>query len=712
MYNGKAVNLKSIDAGVYELEFDLQGKSVNKLNNLTLKELREAVSLLAQSRNIKGLLVTSAKPTFIVGADITEFQNNFSLTAEDMKAWINTTHATFRALESLPFPTVSAVNGMALGGGFELALSTDFRVLAADARIGLPEVNLGICPGWGGTVRLSRLIGTEEALKWMLAGKPQKPQIALELGAVDCVVGADDLHQEALSVLQAAMADEKKYIQNRERKQQPLVDSVAVRTELADLNEAYSKKLDPNYPAAGTILDTVLKHSMLDFTDALSTEANSIVALAQSDVAQSLIGLYMNHELLKKKSKAWCKQAAPVEQSAVLGAGIMGGGVAYQSASTGTPIIMKDINDDALQLGSKTATKLLDKQVEKGRLDEAGKARILDSIKPALDYTDFTAVDLVVEAVVENPKVKAAVLADVEQHVSERAVLASNTSTISIDLLAESVQRPEQFCGMHFFNPVHLMPLVEIIRGSKTSDETIATTVAYAAAMGKTPIVVNDCPGFLVNRILFPYFNGFNRLLLDGVDFQRIDRVMEQFGWPMGPAYLADVVGIDTMVHADEVMQQGFPERMGHDGETIVEALMAADCRGQKNGKGFYQYGVDESGRRFKEASGLANELIAERVNQFVEVTDQEIIDRMMIPLCLEAARCLEDGIVGTAEEVDMGLILGLGFPRFRGGPLRYIDTVGLANFAAQSIENKKHGTLYELTEGFKARMLENRTFF
>lgn len=712
MYNGQAVSLKSIDNGVVELTFDLQGESVNKLNNLTLKELGEAVSLLEDTPDVKGLLISSAKPAFIVGADITEFQSSFSLTPDALKAWINETHKTFRALENLPFPTVTAINGMALGGGFELALSTDFRVLAADARVGLPEVNLGICPGWGGTVRLSRLIGTEAALQWTLIGKPQKPQVALEQGAVDAVAVPDALRQEALLVLQAAISGEKSHAQSRARKQQPLVDSVAVRTELADLQDQYGKKLDPNYPAAGVILATVTQHSTLDFAEALNTELDSLVTLAHSDSAKSLIGLFMNDQLLKKQSKRWCKQAAPVKQSAVLGAGIMGGGVAYQSASTGTPILMKDIRNEALDLGVKTASKLLDREIAKGRLDEAGKTAVMDAITPTLEYKDFWAVDLVVEAVVENPAVKAAVLADVERAVPDDAVLASNTSTISIDSLVESVARPEQFCGMHFFNPVHLMPLVEVIRGRKTSNQTIARTVAYATAMGKTPIVVNDCPGFLVNRILFPYFNAFNRLLIDGVDFQRIDRVMEQFGWPMGPAYLADVVGIDTLVHADHVMQAGFPERMGHDADVIAEALLAADCLGQKNGKGFYEYGVDDSGRRYKEPAGLARQLIADRMTQTLDLSDQEIVDRMMIPMCLEAVRCLEDGIVETATEVDMGLILGLGFPRFRGGALRYIDTLGLEVFAEKSEANQQHGALYQLTDGFKAQQAEKRTFY
>lgn len=708
MYNGQAVSLKTLESGMVELVLDLQGESVNKLNALTLNELGDVVKLLSEDATVTGLLISSAKPAFVVGADITEFLGMFSLPDAELHQDISKTHDLFSRLEALPFPTVAAINGMALGGGFELALSTDFRVLASDARVGLPEVGLGICPGWGGTVRLSRLIDTASATQWMLSGKPQKAKAALELGAVDRVVDAAELRSEALNLLQSAVNGDVDHLANRQRKQQALENGAEVEAAA----EQMAKKLDPNYPAPLQILKLVSTHATLPFDDALKAEVDAFVALAKTDAAASLIGLFMNDQLLKKKARGWTKQAAPVKKSAVLGAGIMGGGVAYQSASTGTPILMKDIRDEALDLGINTATGLLNKQIEKGRLDEAGKEKVLSAIEPTLEYTGFDTVDIVVEAVVENPNVKAAVLADVEKAVPANAVLTSNTSTISIDQLAKSVSRPDQFCGMHFFNPVHLMPLVEVIRGSQTSDETIARTVAYAAAMGKTPIVVNDCPGFLVNRILFPYFNAFNRLLVDGVDFERIDRVMEGFGWPMGPAYLADVVGIDTLVHADHVMQEGFPGRMGHDADVVAEALLDAQHLGQKNGKGFYEYGKDENGRRFKKASAVAQELIDALIKEKVELSDQDIIDRMMIPMCLEAALCLEDGIVETPAEADMGLILGLGFPRFRGGALRYIDTLGLEEFARRAEAHQANGPLYQLTEGFKARLAEGRTYY
>ena len=265
---------------------------------------------------------------------------------------------------------------------------------------------------------------------------------------------------------------------------------------------------------------------------------------------------------------------------------------------------------------------------------------------------------------------------------------------------------------MHFFNPVPLMPLVEVIRGASSSEQTIATVVAYAHSLGKTPIVVKDCPGFLVNRILFPYFNGFNRLLMDGVDFQRIDRVMEAFGWPMGPAYLFDVVGIDTAVHADQVMVSGYPERMSHQHRTVIEEMLAKGRLGQKNSRGFYNYSVDKDGRQTKTAEDDVYELIENMITSApnfdsltfadIEVSDAEIIDRMMIPMCLEALRCLEEGIAETPAEVDMGLVLGLGFPRFHGGPLRYIENQGMQKFCTQVEKYKDQGPLYQLTPGMK----------
>ncbi|OBX37510.1 fatty acid oxidation complex subunit alpha [Halomonas elongata] len=310
-------------------------------------------------------------------------------------------------------------------------------------------------------------------------------------------------------------------------------------------------------------------------------------------------------------------------------------------------------------------------------------------------------------------------LAEVEENVSEDTILTSNTSTISITRLAENLKRPENFCGMHFFNPVHRMPLVEVIRGEKTGDGAVAATVAYARKMGKTPIVVNDCPGFLVNRVLFPYFGGFSQLMAAGADFQRVDKVMEKFGWPMGPAYLLDVVGMDTAVHAGEVMAEGFPERMGSlggagsEGKSAIQVMFDNERLGQKNAKGFYAYEEDKKGKPRKVRDEAAIELVKGIAESGREFSDEDIIARMMTPLCLETVRCLEDGIVGTPAEADMALIYGIGFPPFRGGALRYIDAMGLEAFVAQADELAAElGALYAPTDRLREMARNGERFY
>ena len=448
-----------------------------------------------------------------------------------------------------------------------------------------------------------------------------------------------------------------------------------------------------------TIIDTVAAHGTLARDAALPLESDSFLKLAKTDVAASLVGIYLNDQLLRRIARKQTKAAGKVDQAAVLGAGIMGGGVAYQSASNGVPILMKDIAEPALEAGLEEAGKLLQKQIQRGRLKPAGMADILNAIQPALSYGEFGDVDLVVEAVVENPKVKMSVLAEVEGEVTDDTIITTNTSTISVDLLSSALKRPENFCGMHFFNPVHRMPLVEVIRAKTSSDEAIATTVAYAQSMKKTPIVVNDCPGFLVNRILFAYFGGFNKLMADGGDHLAIDKTMERFGWPMGPAYLLDVVGMDTGKHAAGVMAEGFPDRMSSESDTIIDAMFKAERLGQKNGKGFYRYEPDRKGRPQKLVDEDANAIVASVQSAQREMDQDEIIDRMMIPMCIESVRCLEDDIVSTPAEVDMGLVYGIGFPPFRGGVLRYIDKMGLETFCAKADSYKALGPLYHPTE-------------
>jgi 3-hydroxyacyl-CoA dehydrogenase/enoyl-CoA hydratase/3-hydroxybutyryl-CoA epimerase/enoyl-CoA isomerase len=713
IYEGKAITVKALESGIVELKFDLKGESVNKFNRLTLNELRQSVDAIKADGSIKGVIVTSGKDVFIVGADITEFVDNFKLPDAELVAGNLEANKIFSDFEDLTVPTVVAINGIALGGGFEMCLAADYRVMAENAKVGLPEVKLGIYPGFGGTVRLPRVIGTDNAVEWIASGKENKAADALKVGAVDAVVAADKLQAAALDLISRAISGELDYKAKRQPKLEKIKLNAIEQMMCFETAKGFvAGQAGPNYPAPVEAIKTIQKAANFGRDKALEVEAAGFAKLAKTPVAASLIGLFLNDQDLKKKAKQYDEIAKDVKLAAVLGAGIMGGGIAYQSASKGTPILMKDIREEGIQMGLAEASKLLGSRVAKGRMTAAKMAEALTAIRPTMSYGDFGHVDIVVEAVVENPKVKSIVLAEVEAVVKEDAILASNTSTISISLLAKALKRPENFVGMHFFNPVHMMPLVEVIRGEKSSDVAVATTVAYAKKMGKTPVVVNDCPGFLVNRVLFPYFGGFAKLVSAGVDFVRIDKVMEKFGWPMGPAYLMDVVGIDTGHHGRDVMAEGFPDRMKDDRRSAIDALYEANRLGQKNGKGFYAYEMDKRGKQQKVADPAVLEVLKPIIYEQREVSDEDIINWMMVPLCMETVRCLEDGIVDTAAEADMGLIYGIGFPPFRGGALRYIDSIGVAEFVALADKYAELGALYTPTAKLREMAAKGQKFF
>lgn len=715
MFQGKAISLTRLASGIVELIIDLKDESVNKFNLLTVSELSKALDILEQTSDIKGLLVTSGKDVFVVGADISEFGAAFASGSEGVINHLATNNRNYNRLEDLPFPSVVAVNGYALGGGFELCLACDYRVASSKAKLGLPETKLGIIPGWGGTVRLPRLAGLETAVEWIASGKENTAADALTAKVVDGVVEPEVLRDAALATLQLAIDGKFDYKARRQQKTSPLQLNFIESMMAFETSKAFvGAQAGRNYPAPVAAIKAMQKAADKSRDEALQIEAESFAKMAQTPIAPALVGIFLNDQLLAKKAKGWEKKSdKKIERAAVLGAGIMGGGIAYQSASRGVPLRMKDVARKGLDIGLAEANKLLAKRVERKKMTPSEMGDVLNRIEPVLSYDGFTDTDIVVEAVVENPEVKRKVLAEVEQAVNADTVLTSNTSTISISWLAEALRRPENFCGMHFFNPVPVMPLVEVIRGEKTSDRAIARTVAYANAMGKKPIVVKDCPGFLVNRVLFPYFAGFSLLVRDGVDYQRIDKVMETWGWPMGPAYLLDVVGLDTAVHAEKVMAKGFPDRMQRDYKSAIEALYEAERLGQKNGKGFYDYQTDKKGKPEKIASEAAVKLVQGVVQgDAKDISDEDIIARLMVPMATELMRCLEEGIVESPAEADMALVYGIGFPPFRGGVLRWIDTIGLANFADMAKKFESLGALYTPPASFADQLTTNKKFY
>jgi 3-hydroxyacyl-CoA dehydrogenase/enoyl-CoA hydratase/3-hydroxybutyryl-CoA epimerase/enoyl-CoA isomerase len=714
LFEGKGLRLKDGGDGVREIEFDLQGESANRLNSLMLAELASAWAMIEKDPQARGVLLTTAKDAFFVGADVTEFLDHFKKSDADLERWLWSTQELFSRIDDAKIPVICLIRGFALGGGFELALAAHYRLATPEAKVGLPETKLGIFPGWGGTVRLSRLCSADLAIEWICGGNPNSATDALKVGAIDGIVAVEKLRQAGLRSLAQCWEGKWDWRARNQQKKEPLKLSSIELTMAFNTSQAFvGAQAGPHYPAPMVAIETIEKGAKLLRDEALRLETQNFVKITRTPQASALVGVFLADQLVKRQAKKFQKSAHDVKSAAVLGAGIMGGGIAYQSASSKIPVVMKDIREEALAIGMKEASKLLEKQLEKGKITAAKMGETLARIRPSLSMGEVAGTDIVVEAVVENEKVKSQVLAEVEGLIRPDAVLTSNTSTISISRLAQGLKRPENFCGMHFFNPVHRMPLVEIIRGEKSSEKAVATAVAYATSMGKTAIVVKDCPGFLVNRVLFPYFGGFSGLIRDGVDFARVDSLLERFGWPMGPAYLLDVVGIDTAAHAEAVMAEGFPDRMKPAYKNIVSIMYEAKRFGQKNGKGFYTYTQDPKGRPKKEIDRAVDEWIQMAVSERREVSDQEIVERMMLPMIFESSRCLEEGIVETAMELDLALLYGLGFPPFRGGVLRYADSIGPAKLIEMGERySGRLGKMYEPTAQIRQMAQKNSGFY
>ena len=712
MFKGKYVRVTALDEGFVELCFDREGDRINKLDRGTLTEVAEAATLIAARKDVRGVLVTSGKDVFIVGADITEFGEMFKLPLADLAATIAGYNVATNAIEDLPVPTVVALNGFALGGGYELALSTDYRVMSTAAQVGLPEVKLGLFPGLGGTVRLPRVCGPQVAIDWITSGAPSRPDAALAVAAVDAVSAPEQLRETALGWLRKAAGGELDWRARRVTKKSPLAAAG-----LAELFAAARKRVAeraPKHQPAGLAAVEHMERSAGESREAaLRLENDAFARVAKTQAADALVHVFLADQQIKKISKQHAASGRPIKCAAVLGAGIMGGGISYTSAVSGTPVIMKDVKQAQLDLGTSEARKLLARQVKNGRLKQERADAVLASITPQLDYAGFDRADIVVEAVTESIKLKHIVLSEVEGQARPDAVIATNTSSLRVDDLAVPLKRPENFVGMHFFNPVHAMPLVEVIRGAKTSPAALATVVAYALAMGKTPIVVRDGPGFLVNRILTAYMIGFLELVRDGADFARVDAVMEAFGWPMGPAYLNDVIGMDTGSHVFDVICEGFPQRLKRPGTDAARVVVERQRYGQKSGSGFYQYETDPAGKPKKSVSAEARALIAPlQPGGPRDFSDTEIVERMMLPMLAEAAWCLEDGTAGSAVEIDMALMLGLGLPQYLGGALRYADWLGLDKVVQMSERHAALGPHYVVPPGLRERAAKGQRFY
>ena len=716
MFEGNTLSLTTLDNDYAEIKFDSQSGSVNKFNAETLAELRQAMDMLKQQQGIKGLLLSSGKSVFVVGADITEFKGMFSASKEQFIEAAYVVNELFSEIEDLPYPSVAAINGFALGGGFEVCLACDCRVISSKAAIGLPETGLGIIPGWGGTVRLPRLIGYTDAVQWIVSGQQQKPAAAQQAGAVDVIAEPEELRTESLKVLQEMVDGTRDYEARRLQKTSPLTLSGAeLEAAASNYRAAVVGKLGSHYPAQLKAIDLVAGAASLGREEAVRRENVAFYEISQTPPARALVGLFLNEQYVVKlaKNRAVAHKPEPIKTAGVIGAGIMGGGIAYQNAIRGYSVVMKDIAQPALDLGIDEATKLLSKSVSRGKLTEDKAQQLLSSISPTLVDSDITGCEILVEAVVELEVVKMQVLAAAEALLPTTSIMTSNTSTISINRLAEPLQRPENFCGMHFFNPVHAMPLVEIIRGEHTSDATVAAVCTYALGLGKKPIVVNDCPGFLVNRVLFAMLFGLEIMISEGADFQQIDKVMEGWGLPMGPAYLMDVIGIDTINHCYPVMMDGLPQRFKKTADVWpTEAVCNAKRLGQKNGLGYYRYELNEKGKPAKAVDPEVIAMLESLYGAAKQLEADEIIDRLMVAMAMEMIHCLEEGVVASPAEADMALIYGVGFPPFHGGICRWMDEIGLQEICDRGDRYLSISELYRPTQKLRAMAAKGETLY
>jgi len=660
--------------GVAWITFADPDRKMNVLDEGVMRRLSEHVRELAEGSRgdrVRAVVVYSGKPdTFMAGADVDAIAAIEGPTDGEAKARMG--QEIFQALGRLSVPTVAAIHGICLGGGLELSLACRYRVASSSpkTRLGFPEVQLGLLPGWGGTTLLPRLVGLRASLDLILTGKQVRASSALRTGLVDAVLPPEGF-REGVRRFALQAADGELPARRRPGIAGRLLDGTGLgrRFVLSAARKRVLKQTGGHYPAPLRILDVLRQGPSLPMDRALALEARAFGELCATAAHRSLLHVFHLRERARKPERVLPGATPrPVDRLGVLGAGVMGGGIAQLAAFNGVHVRMKDIRDDAVAGGLRHARELFEKQVKRHRMTRQEMELHMGRITGTLDFEGFSGLDLVVEAVVERMDVKKAVLSETEGRVGPTCVLATNTSSLSVDEMATALEHPERFCGMHFFNPVHRMPLVEVIRGSRTGPDALATVLQLAVRMGKVPVVCNDGPGFLVNRILGPYLNEAGYLLTEGVPIQEVDRAATEFGMPMGPVRLLDEVGIDVARHAGETLHQAFGERMAP--SPILERLAETDRLGKKNGKGFYLY---EDGRDKGVDESVYGDLQLPTPGGS-QVPREDIRLRLVLVMINEAARILEDGIVKEAGEVDLGMIMGTGFPPFRGGLLRFAD--------------------------------------
>jgi 3-hydroxyacyl-CoA dehydrogenase / enoyl-CoA hydratase / 3-hydroxybutyryl-CoA epimerase len=669
----RSVQLEIRD-GTAVIRLDQQGRPVNVLSRDLVEELTRVIEeIAAPGSGVESAVILSGKPgVWIAGADIEELRS--VATASDGERLSRSAHELLGRLEGLRFPVVAAIDGVALGGGLEVALACTYRI-ATDSpktKLGLPEVQLGLLPGAGGSQRLPRLVGLRTALDLMLTGKQLDGRRARRAGLVDEVVPAAVVEEVAIQAARDVAAGRREPRAARPSGSPEWIENLPGLRGfiLKKAREGVMEKTRGLYPAPLRIIEVVEKGLDRPLDEALELESRAFGELSVTPESRSLTHIFFTSTAAKNDPMLpEGAHASAVERVAIVGAGFMGAGIAVVAAENDIRVRLKDVSTEGVAKGLETAKKSLSRRAERKRRPEHEVTALVDRVEGTTEYTGFANTDLVVEAVFEDIELKHSIIREVESAASEDVIFGSNTSTIPISRLAEAASRPERVIGLHFFSPVEKMPLLEIIVTPETSHDVTATCHRWAKKIGKTPVIVNDGPGFYVNRILGPYMNEAALLLQEGVPMKRIDDAMMDWGFPVGPITLYDEVGLDVAGKSGKILAEAFADRM--EPNTVLGALLDDGRLGRKNGRGFYRY--EKEKKAGPDDSVYA--LIGSHARR--EMDPAEIQERLVLGMVNEAVRCLEDGVLRSARDGDVGAVFGIGFPPFRGGPFWYIDRHG-----------------------------------
>lgn len=682
---GGMIHREIAEDAICVLRFDRAESGANIFDAATMRELDEHLAFIEQQSSLNGLIITSAKKSiFIAGADLKTLLRQAQ--TGGMREFIAEGQRVFNRLASLKIPTCAAIHGACAGGGYELTVACDWRVATDDpaTRIGLPETTLGLIPAWGGSTRLPRLIGVEKAAEVILKGKLYTAREALQLGLIDALSSRDELLAAAKRKL-------------REGKRPAPGGSPPGPAERSPT------RFSTGNPAPTRALDVIMKglHSSID--ESLRMELDAIVELGETDATQNLIRNFFLAEKYKRGSST-----APTEKvahAAVIGSGVMGSGIAQWLSSRGVSVILRDIGTEQLTQGLANIDRLYAEAVKRGIMPETkakeGRARIVASADPG----PMRDVQAVIEAASEKLEIKKQIFRDLSEKAPHAAILATNTSALPITELAAETETPARVIGLHFFNPVSRMKLVEVVVGTETSDETIEQALAFTRQIAKTPVVVRDSPGFLVNRVLFPYLIDAAELFENGVDAHEIDAAILEWGMPMGPLRLIDEIGTDVTVDIADTLQRAYGRR--DQAPQILRQMLGASLFGRKSDEGFYAY----SGREQRANSALDRWRKTSSESAKKERSN-ELVNRLVFLMVNEAARCLEERVVASPEDADYGMILGTGFPPYRGGPLRFAEQFGIRKIVQELEDLSRRDSKFAAAEILKKHARDGTTFY